>query len=197
MRTRTGRAHAVAAVVACGWLGLVGRWLLHAPAMPRQTTVAPMELVWLAPAPAVAVAPPAQRRHAIAHRTRAAAARRPAPPPTALQAVALPIPPAAPPSVDVLRAQARAWAESQAQPDVAPWADRPARLPGRAGERFAMREPPSVARALGKIGKVLGGPGYDPDPCPRRRENVAALMAAGDSAALRHEVDFARRNCRP
>ena len=94
-------------------------------------------------------------------------------------------------------AQARAWAEREPQPEVAPWADRAARLPGRAGERFAMRESPSVARALGKIGELFGGPGYDPDPCPRRRENVAALVAAGDSAALRHEVDFARRNCRP
>lgn len=194
MRTRTGRARAVAGMVACGWLGLVGRWLLHAPAMPRQTTVAPMELVWLAPA----VAPPVQRRHVPARRTRAAFAR-PAAPGTTLQAVALPAPaaPAAAPSADVLRAQARAWAEREPQPEVAPWADRAARLPGRAGERFAMREPPSVARALGKIGELFGGPGYDPDPCPRRRENVAALVAAGDSAALRHEVDFARRNCRP
>ncbi|HVI25278.1 MAG TPA: hypothetical protein VM576_03670 [Xanthomonadaceae bacterium] len=196
MRTRTGRARAVAAVVACGWLGLVGRWLLHAPAIPRQVTVAPMELVWLASA--TAVAPPVPRRHAGPRRARTATTR-PVAPHAALQAIALPAPPApaAAPSADALRAQARAWAEAHSRPDVVPWADRAARLPARAGERFAMREPPSVARALGKIGKVFGGAGYDPDPCPRRRENVAALMAAGDSAALREEVDFVRRTCRP
>lgn len=192
------RTRAIAATVAFGWLALVGRWLLHVAPVSRQTTVAPMELLWLAPAPA---APPTTgHRRASARDPHPAAVARNARS-TALQAVAPPDRPAMPdatPSPDALRAQARAWADAQAQETAAaPWADRAARVPGQAAERFAMRDPPSLAGALGKVGALFGGPGYDPDPCPRRRENLAALVAAGDSARLRHELDFVRRHCRP
>jgi hypothetical protein len=193
------RTRAIASAVALGWLGLVGRWLLGAAPVSGQVEVAPMELVWLAPAPPPPARTPARSVRRTPHRARAAAPVRLAPA-TTLQAVTLPERAAAntPASTQALVTQARAWADAQATaPARDPWADRTTHLPGRTTDRFAMREPPSVAGALAKVGKLFGGAGYQPDPCPRRRENVTALLAAGDSAQLRHEMDFVQRKCNP
>lgn len=60
-----------------------------------------------------------------------------------------------------------------------------------------MRSHITPASVLAKIGKVIGGPGYEADPCPRNRRNIDQLLAAGDSPALRRELEYEREYCRP
>ncbi|HEY5782022.1 MAG TPA: hypothetical protein VIT66_09190 [Lysobacter sp.] len=102
----------------------------------------------------------------------------------------------------VLIGQARQWAQQQARSEAGhgdaferanPLSDefRPTR------GHFRFREPLSVAVVVDKIGKVFGGAGYEADPCPQNRRNIAELAPQGDSAALQQEVEFERRYCRP
>lgn len=77
-----------------------------------------------------------------------------------------------------------------------PLANRIARLPGKAANRFRMREPMSPARAVAMAGRLFGG--SDPgEPCRSNRAEIAALATQGDSARLQQEVDVERRWCRP
>jgi hypothetical protein len=79
-----------------------------------------------------------------------------------------------------------------------PFADRPKQLPAASTGRFGMRPTRSPKDLVAAVGGYLLAPrGYDADPCPRNRENIGNLMAAGDSAALRQEVAFEQRHCRP
>ena len=97
--------------------------------------------------------------------------------------------------------QARAEARLQAPIDFGtrdPFAARPKQLPAAGVGRFRMRPTRSPKDLVAAVGGYLLAPrGYDADPCPRNRENIGNLMAAGDSAALRQEVEFERRHCRP
>lgn len=77
-------------------------------------------------------------------------------------------------------AQGAVWAaESAPATDFQPglMASRVPRLPGGAsGGRFHMREPPSPQRRLQAIGRMLAGPDYTTDPCPRMHDNVHGLL---------------------
>jgi len=102
----------------------------------------------------------------------------------------------------VLIGQARQWAQQQARSEAVhgdaferanPLSDefRPTR------GHFRFREPLSVAVVVDRIGMVFGGAGYEADPCPQNRRNIAELAPQGDSVALQQEVEFERRYCRP
>ena len=94
--------------------------------------------------------------------------------------------------------QARRWAERQAPigfkpPD--PLARPSTDLPGRAG-RLHVRERLGAADVVARIATVLGGPGYNPDPCPELRKDVNDLALAGDSQALQDALYYEKRGCR-
>ena len=102
----------------------------------------------------------------------------------------------------VLIGQARQWARQQARSEAGhgdafgranPLSDEFRPTHGR----FRFREPLSVATVVDKIGMVFGGAGYEADPCPQNRRNIAELAPQGESAALQQEVEFERRYCRP
>lgn len=59
-----------------------------------------------------------------------------------------------------------------------------------------MREPISPASVVAGIGKLLGGPGYTTDPCPRIRDNIANLATGGPSELLDEELRRDRQLCR-
>lgn len=124
------------------------------------------------------------------------------PPPTAPVPAPTPAgdtPPATAPTV-VLIEQARQWAQEQAAQTPPAPADpfvRRTPLPPPPPERFRMREPMSVKRVVDAVGAAFAGPAYERDPCPRNRDNIAALAVQGDGAALQHDIDFERRHCRP
>lgn len=77
-----------------------------------------------------------------------------------------------------------------------PLADRQVRLPGEGSERFRMRRQASVATVVSGLGRMFGA--RDPDePCREHRRNIDDLALGGDSAALRQQIDYERRRCRP
>ena len=92
---------------------------------------------------------------------------------------------------------ARRQAASTA-PAVDVFADRPARLPQADAGRFRMRDPLTPAKVVAWLGShTLAPSGYERDPCPRNRRNIAGLLAAGDSPRLQLELAFEREHCRP
>ena len=199
MRTGKWRDASIACAVVLAWHLVLG-WVLL-----RQSRIAPaladgdaIQVVFIEPRvapPIPRIATPAPRHPRMVRRT----------PPVA----AMP-PPAAKASRDALAPQsmsamfldqARAEARRQASIDFGardPFAARPSRLPTPAAGRFRMRPTRSPKDLVAAVGGYLLAPrGYDADPCPRNRENIGNLMAAGDRAALRQEVEFERRHCRP
>lgn len=107
------------------------------------------------------------------------------------------------PTPDYL-AQGAAWAAETApatnfQPGLT--ASRIPRLPGGApGGRFHMREPPSPQRTLQAIGRMLAGPDYTTDPCPRMHDNVHGLLPDTSDEGRRRlawELREYRERCRP
>ena len=101
-------------------------------------------------------------------------------------------------------AQGAAWAaESAPATDFQPglMASRVPRLPGGAsGGRFHMREPPSPHRTLQAIGRMLAGPDYTTDPCPRMHDNVHGLLTDTSDEGRRRlawELLEYRDRCRP
>jgi hypothetical protein len=58
-----------------------------------------------------------------------------------------------------------------------------------------MRTPLTVARVVDNIGKVLGGPGYSADPCKDLAKQIQMLALQGDSAELRHDLEFEKNAC--
>ncbi|MBF6025191.1 hypothetical protein [Lysobacter niastensis] len=103
----------------------------------------------------------------------------------------------------VLLDQARQWAEQQARAEAEP-VDAFARTHPLANDglrptrtRFRFREPLSAAAIVNSVGKAFSPPGYEADPCLQNRRNISELAPLGDSAALRHDVEFERRHCRP
>ena len=111
------------------------------------------------------------------------------------------VPAAVPPRADLSPAALRRQLGTLPQADapgaaVAPWQDRAATLPGRAGGRFRMRRQVSPADVVAGIGRLFYG-GGEADPCPRNRRNITALQDGRDPAALQQELAFERRHCRP
>ena len=101
-------------------------------------------------------------------------------------------------------AQGAAWAaESALATDFQPGltASRVPRLPGGAsGGRFHMREPPPPQRTLQTIGRMLAGPDYTTDPCPRMHDNVHGLLPDASDEGRRRlawELREYRDRCRP
>jgi hypothetical protein len=199
MRTGRWRDAGIACVVVLAWHLMLGGVLL------RQLRIEParagddaIQVVFIEPRVAVPIprmATPALRHPRMVRRTPPVAtmarlgaqASRDALPPQSMSAMFLD--------------QAGAEARQQAPIDFSardPFAARPSRLPMPAAGRFRMRPTRSPKDLVAAVGGYLLAPrGYDADPCPRNRENIGNLMAAGDSAALRQEVEFERRHCRP
>jgi len=203
MRTGTWRDRMVAWGLVLGWHALLG-WVLvravqgmpdtdagDAPAMLAQFIV-------LSPSRATPAAPPSQRIDPARH----ARAARPAPhapaPASALSVVELDPGPQPPPDLAAqVQAQARQAAPIAFGPRD-PLADRTARLPSASDDTFRMRRTQHLGHTAVAVMAYLFAPkGYDADPCPRTRDNIGNLMASGDSAALRQELDTERRKCRP
>lgn len=76
-----------------------------------------------------------------------------------------------------------------------PFANRRHALSDAGGGRFRMREPMSAAKVVAGIGQLFGGAGYEIDPCPRIRRNIAALGTGGDSELLQEEFRRQRQFC--
>ena len=92
------------------------------------------------------------------------------------------------PATATLMEQGLQWAQEQS--DAPDFILDPLRDPPRpqARERFAMRDPVTPEAVVRAIGRLIGGPDYETDPCPRIRRNLAALGPAGDSELMREEV---------
>lgn len=176
--------------------GVAAWWLLDGePAPPAPPDVA-IQVHWIEPAiPSPAPAPTATPRSrddarpppvASTHRNDAAP----------VQAAA----PAAASSADAARQQglpdarmlldqARDWAAAQAPAATfAPDPLRPSPRTDAAPERFHISPPLTAADVVAGIGQLLSGPGYESDPCPSIRRNVARLAPAGDSELLQEEL---------
>ena len=79
-------------------------------------------------------------------------------------------------------------------------ADRQARLPGRAGGRFRMRESLSPEQAVAMVGKLFGGMSareVRAEVCARNRNNLVNAAGHGDSLELQVELETRRRYCSP
>lgn len=76
-----------------------------------------------------------------------------------------------------------------------PFANRRHALSDVRGGGFRMREAVTPAKVLAGIGQLFGGPGYETDPCPRIRRNIAALGPGGDSELLQEEFRRQRQFC--
>ena len=169
--------------------------LMRPGIVPIPLSHAAIDVVWITPARAP---PPMQPRPVSPNpariATRAQAAREPSLPERALPGVDAPPEPARPLSaiyIDQVR--------DIAQPAIStsdPLADRRTRLPGEGDGRFRMREPTTVASVVNGIGRMFGG--RDPDePCRENRRNIGELALDGDSEALRQQLDYEHRLCRP
>jgi hypothetical protein len=184
------------------WHALVGWWLLHA--LPRVSArgegddALQVVYVTLPPPPAPpprANADTSSRRGRHADRPRAQ--RRQPSATLAVVAVAAPAATERPGLLEQARALARQQAAATA-PAADIFADRPARLPRADAGRFRMRKPLSVARVVEAVSaELFYPPGYEADPCPRNRRNIAGLLAARDSPRLQLELAFEREHCRP
>jgi len=206
MRTATRGGRGIAWAVVLAWHALVGWWLLHAVRLPRtpdDDLALQVVYVTLPPAAASSPEPSAMARpHDSRRKLRLAD---PAPTAAMLQVQpALPDPPAnsAPadttPSMRLLEQALAGVRQPAAMAPRDPLADRHARLPAADRGRFRMREPVTPASALAWLGRhVLAPAGYEADPCPRNRRNIAALLAGGDTPRLQLELAFEREHCRP
>jgi hypothetical protein len=200
MRTGTWRDAGIACAVVVAWHLILG-WVLV-----RQSRIEPssadddaIRVVFIEPS----VEPPMIRAStAVPRNHRRAAGRAPqvaTTSPPAVKAVPEGLPPQS--MSAMFLDQARAEARRRAPIDFGardPFATRPKQLPTPGAGRFQMRPMRSPKDLVAAVGGYLLAPrGYDADPCPRNRENIGNLMAAGDSAALWQEMEFDRRHCRP
>jgi len=172
---------------------------LPAPAPSRDATTkdAALDLVW--------VAAPRPRPSTAHERARSATSSRPA---VSFQSVPaeressapLPIeevrePAAAQPlsAIFIRQAVELAARKPPGSLQVDPFANRTARLPGRAANRFRMRSSLSPAERLAQVGKLFGG---NDDPCRSNRDSINELSQAGDSRDLQNALDYEKRFCR-
>ena len=200
MRTGKWRHAGIACVVVLAWHLMLGWVLLRQSRMePSRAGDDAIRVVFIRPrvaAPMTRLSPPVPRHPRVVRRT----------PPVATTSAseAKTLPDALPPRQSlsaVFLDQVSAEARRQVPIDFGardPFADRPKQLPTASAGRFRMRPTHSPKDLVAAVGGYLLAPrGYDADPCPRNRENIGNLMAGGDSAALRQEIDFERRHCRP
>ncbi|NZA27824.1 hypothetical protein H0E84_15710 [Luteimonas sp. SJ-92] len=195
MRKDPANDRSLSAILVVGVHLALGWWLLtQAPPEPRRAAETALRIHWIVPPPAPAPEPeppptPADTaRIAPPSRTMTVVEPPPAQRPDADDA--------AMPSAHALLEQGRRWAGSQAgDHDFRRDPLRPAAPQARAPERFRMTPPPSPAQVLESIGQMVNGPGYEADPCPRVRRNLAGLAPGGDSELLQEEIRRLRRLC--
>lgn len=80
-------------------------------------------------------------------------------------------------------------------PSSDPFASRSPPLPGQNAQTFRMREPPSPARMVARIGVLFGADGKT--GCSEIGNEIAGYTQAGDRAALQRAIEYERRHCRP
>jgi hypothetical protein len=169
---------------------------LPAPTRDAMTTDSALDLVWVA---VPRVVPSASQA-----RARSAASGLPASPSRSLPVRPEPSPPstheanepaATQPlsAVFIQQALERAVREPPGSPRADPFANRIARLPGRAANTFRMRPPPSLAERVAQVGKLFGG---GDDPCRSVSKSINELSQAGDSRDLQDALDYEKRFCR-
>lgn len=92
--------------------------------------------------------------------------------------------------------QARDWGESQSEKVPGdPFARSTPPLPGSGAQRFRLREPPSPARLVARIGIIFGADGVT--GCTKIQDRVAGYANSGDRVALQAAIEYERRLCRP
>lgn len=179
---------------------LLGWTLLQLPASTRGATPtdSALDLVWVAAPPQSVSSTPQARVRSVTADPRAMASR------------ATPAQPSAPPTheanepaatqplsaVFIRQAIEQAARDAPGAIQADPFANRTARLPGRAANRFRMRPPPSLAERVAAVGKLFGGADYETDPCRSVSKSINELSQAGDSRVLQDALDYERRYCR-
>src|SRR5690606_27579422 len=180
--------------VVLAWHALVAWCLLHGVRLPRGSDSPALEVLYLdlPDAPPPSPPPAAPITAPVALRVQPV----PAPPqPAGDRAGATPaVPPAG--VLELARALAAAG-DPVAFAAADPLANRASRYTAPPAGRFRTRTRITPALVLAEIGKIIGGPGYEADPCPRNRRNIERLLAAGDSAELRMDLEYEREHCRP
>lgn len=92
--------------------------------------------------------------------------------------------------------QAREWGERNREDLKSdPFSKRTPALPGRSAQMFRLREPPSPARLVARIGVLFGADGVT--GCTKIDDRVAGYANSGDRAALEMALEYERRLCRP
>lgn len=201
MQTRTWRDQGIAWSVVLAWHLLAGWWLLHAlPDVRRGKSDDALRVVYV-PIPLPSPPPPPlQVRDVPAPRHPGDTTRAPRrQPPMATLANEPDI--ASPPSpslVDQARILVRQHADDATTFTNDPLADRPAHMPAAVAGRFRMHAAITPASAIAWVGRHLTAPaGYEQDPCPRNKRNIAGLLAQGDSSRLQMELEYEQRHCQP
>lgn len=196
-----GRAGALIASVLLH-LGLLALATRPGNPLPARPAGDALTVVWIDPPAPAAATPEAlpPRRTDTVTPPRATPDRRQtrvlraAPAPT--EPVPTPEPPRTGLRLEALVAQG-ASAAAGPGPDFRPDPLRP--LPARPPpppERIRMQASMTPARVLAAVGQLLGGPGYEADPCPRVRRNLGSLVTAGASdPALGEELHRLRTLC--
>lgn len=180
---------------------LIGWLIAHAMRTPSSSgDDSALQVVFLPPRETAAGTPPPRRRNEAARPNRPAAT--PHERPTAEAILSMPSTASPPISATFLEQAAASVAESTriefAPPD--PLADRQARLPGRAGGRFRMRDSLSPEQIVAMAGKLFGGMSEREirvQLCARNRQNLVNAAGGGDSVELQVELETRRRYCSP
>ena len=189
---------------------LLAWWWLTRPqvAQPPGVEADGLDVVWIEPARQVAPEPPladippqpAASAAATAHDEMGDRRSETLTPPSSTSTAEAVVDPDPSPSLSaVFIEHGREWVQRQHPPgDFArnPLTHRtvPRAEPRR--DKFAMREPVSPASVVASIGKLLGGPDYTTDPCPRIRDNITNLAIGGPSELLDEELRRDRQLCR-
>jgi hypothetical protein len=190
------RDRGIAVGIVLGWHALVGFWLLQRLPLDDGGADRALEVVYvtLPPLRVHAPVPPSSRRTPGSRRQ---STRRVDEPVGTPAPIAPPTRPGA--SAGAILAQALEAVRRDTAPEFRsdPFADRPDHLPGEGKGRFRMQSvaPADVVEMVGAF--LFYPPGYENDQCPRNRRNIANLLAGGDSARLRLELEYEQRYCRP
>jgi hypothetical protein len=183
---------------------VIALWWLMRPqvAQPPDVEADGLDVVWIEPARPAAPLPPAdvppQPAPSATNSAQDEADRRAEAPSTSTPTADAVIDPDPAPSLSFIE-QGREWARQQHSTDDFarnPLTHRTVPRAEARRDRFAMREPISPASVVATIGKLLNGPDYTTDPCPRIRDNITNLATGGPSELLDEELRRDRQLCR-
>lgn len=203
MQARTWRDRSIAWSVVLAWHLFAGWWLLHAlPDARRSQSDDTLRVVYVAvPLPSPPPPPLQVREVAVREQPDETAHALPQQSPIATIAGkpdSDSISPTSPSLVDQARTLVRQHADAATTFTNDPLANRPAHIPAADAGRFRMRAEITPASAIAWVGKHITAPaGYEQDPCPRNKRNIAGLLAQGDSSRLQMELEYERRHCQP